>query len=103
MMATARATLTTSAANVLVSSGNTAVTTMYICNYSGSAATFNMYIVPTSGTAGSSNQIYNTVSIAASDTYVIDMERLILGSGDMIQANANVNSALTMTVSYTGV
>lgn len=102
-MATARATLTTAAANVLVSSGNNAVTTMYICNYSVNPATFNMYIVPTSGTAGSSNQIYNTVTIAASDTYVIDMERLVLGSGDMIQANANVNSALTMTISYVGV
>lgn len=102
-MATARASLTTSAANVLVASGNTAVTTMYICNYSGGSATFSMFIVPTSGTAGSSNQIYSTVTVAASDTYVIDMERLILGNGEMIQANANVNSALTMTVSYTGV
>lgn len=102
-MATARASLTTSAANVVVSSGNTAISTMYICNYSGAAATFNMYIVPAAGTAGTSNQIYDTVNVNSSDTYVIDMERLILGSGDMLQANANVNSALTITVSYIGV
>ena len=102
-MATARASLTTSAANVHVASGNTAVTTMYICNYSAGSATFSMFIFPSAGTAGSSNQIYSTVTVAASDTYVIDMERLILGNGDMIQANANVNSALTMTVSYIGV
>lgn len=102
-MALAQATLTTSAANVYVSSGNSAVTTMYLCNYSGADQTATIYLVPNAGTASNSNIIYKTVSIAASDTYIIDTERLVLANGDMVQALSSAGTSITMTVSYVGV
>lgn len=102
-MALARATLTTGAANVYVSSGNSAVTTMYLCNYSGSDVSVSIYLVPSAGTAGDSNIIYKTLPISAGDTYVIDSERLVLGNGDMLQALSSAGTSITMTVSYVGV
>lgn len=102
-MALARATLTTGAANVYVSSGNSAVTTMYLCNYSGSDATASVYLVPSAGSAGNSNIIYKTLPIPAGDTFVIDTERLVLSNGDMLQALASAGTSITMTVSYVGV
>lgn len=102
-MALSRSTLTTSASTVLSSSGNNAVTTMYICNFSGTDKTVSIYLVPTAGTAGTGNIIYSSVNVAAGDTYIIDTERLVLADGDMIQALASSGLAITMTVSYVGV
>lgn len=102
-MALSQATLTGSATAVYTSSGQSAVTTMYLCNYSGSDTTVTVYLVATGGTASNSNIIYKTVPIAAGDTYIIDTERLVLGDGDMVQALAAATSSVTMTISYVGV
>lgn len=102
-MALSRSTLTASASAVYTSSGNNAVTTMYLCNYSVTDRTVSIYLVPSAGSAGDSNIIYKDVSIAAGDTYIIDTERLVLANGDMVQALASATSSVTMTVSYVGV
>jgi hypothetical protein len=102
-MALSQATLTGSASAVYTSSGNSAVTTMYLCNYSVSDRTVTIYLVPSAGTAGNSNIIYKEVPIAAGDTYIIDTERLVLANGDSVQALASSTSSVTMTVSYVGV
>lgn len=102
-MALSQATLTTSASTVFTSTGNSAVTTMYLCNYSGADVTVTVYLVPSAGTAGDSNIIYKTVPIAASDTYIIDTERLVLANGDSVQALASAGTSVTMTVSHVGV
>lgn len=102
-MALSQATLTTSAANVYVSSGTTAVTTMYLCNYSASDVTATIYLAQSGASATDANIIYKQIPIAASDTYIIDTERLVLDNGDMIKAFCSANTALTMTVSYVGV
>ena len=92
-----------SAANIYASSGETTVVTMYLANYTGSSVTANVYLVPAAGTAGTSNIIIPNITISAYDSYVMNTERLVLGNGDMIQANANTGSAVTATVSYTDV
>jgi hypothetical protein len=43
------------------------------------------------------------VQIAAGDTYVVDFEKLVLGNGDSLQANATATTSITSTVSYIGV
>jgi hypothetical protein len=79
---------------------------MYFCN-TGSTATFNLYLVPAvwSGlaTANANVQIYNSIQLAAGDTYVLDWEKLVLGSGDQIRANASANVTITATISYVGI
>lgn len=102
-MALSQTTLTTSAGIVFTSSGNSAVTTVYLCNYGLSDRTATIYLVQSGSSASNTNIIYKDVAIAAGDTYIIDTERLVLGNGDSVQALASANSSITMTVSYVGV
>jgi hypothetical protein len=95
---------TGAAANVYVSSGSSAITAMYLCNVDTTARTFDIYVCP-SGTIETpvSTRIYSSVQIQAGDTYVVDSEKLILSSGDMIRANTSGTNAMSMTVSYIGI
>jgi len=102
-MAILNTTLSTIAANVLVSTGNTVATTMYFCNNTASTATFTLYAVQNGGTPNGTNTIYSTVPVTAYDTYVIDAEKLILGNGDTLRAASNTAGAIICTVSYIGI
>ena len=102
-MAIVNTSLATSAANIYASSGNSVVVTVYLCNTDTVDRTVSLYLVPAAGTASSSNQIIKNLTIAASDTYIMNTERLVLANGEMLQAEANANSVITATVSYTGV
>lgn len=104
-MAIARATVPqTTAAAVYSSVGNTAISNVYFCNYSGATVTIDVYIVPDdSSLAGDENRIYKSVSIPASDTFVMDTEKLVFADGDMLQASCSAASAVTATISYVGI
>lgn len=104
-MAITNSLLTTgAAANVYVSSGNSAITAIYLCNIDSTARTFDIYVCPSGNTVTPLNtRIYSGIQIQTGDTYVIDSEKLILGSGDMIKANASGASSISMTVSYIGI
>ena len=99
-MAVSNTVLTTSPSAVYTSSGNTVVTLLYFCNTSGGTRTVNVYVVPSGGSATSSTQIYKNVSITASDTLIIDSEKIILETGDKIFADADSGSSVTTTVGY---
>lgn len=96
--------LTSTTANVLYGTvaENKAVTCIYFCNTTASTVAINLFAVPAGGTVGNC-VIYNNLSIAAADTAVVDMEKIILGAGDGIHANCSVNNAVAMTVSYVGI
>jgi hypothetical protein len=102
-MAIINTTLTTSAANIYASSGNSVVVTAFICNTDSVARSFNMYLVPSAGSAGTSTQILKDVVVNAGDTYIMNTERLVLANGETLRANANTTSVMISTVSYTGV
>ena len=86
---------------VYTSSGNTCVTTFYICNSSTTSVLVNLYAVPSGGTANLRSQIYGNITIAAGDTYIADTEKLIFGASDTL--NANANAATFITLSYTAI
>jgi hypothetical protein len=66
--------------------------------------TFDIYVCPSSTiVTPASTRIYSAVNLQAGDTYVVDSEKLILSSGDMIKANTSGTSAISMTVSYIGI
>lgn len=88
--------------NIYASTGNSVVSTVYFCNTSAADVTINVWAVPASGTYGAGNQIYKTLTIAAYDTYIMDVEKLILGQDDSLQANCSASSSVTATVSYIG-
>lgn len=95
---------TGAAANVYVSTGNSAITAMYLCNIDSTARTFDIYVCPSGNTITPlSTRIYSSIQIQAGDTYVIDSEKLILNSGDMLKANASGSNSISLTVSYIGI
>ena len=102
-MSITTANITTAVGNIYTSSGNTVMSVAYFCNYSSSPAQITVHLVPSGGSANVLNRIYSNVSITAGDTLVVETEKIIFSSGDTLQANASANSAITATVSYTGV
>jgi hypothetical protein len=94
--------VTTTAAAVYTSSGNTAVTFLSICNYSAGNVTANVFVVPNAASAGNLTAVLTEIEIASKDTYQLyaGNEKLVLGNGDSVQANANVDNAVTTVTSY---
>ena len=102
-MAISNTVLTTIASNVYVSSGNSVVSVMYFCNTDSTAKTFNLYAVPSgTSTIDGNVQIYANVQLQSHDTFVVDMEKIVLANGDTLRANASANATITTTVSYVG-
>ena len=102
------ASLTTTVGNVYVSTGNTAITFLSICNFGASNVSVNVHAVPNGGTAGNVNIILTGIELEAAgngtgDTYQLYSggEKLLLANGDSIQMTATANSAVTATTSFT--
>lgn len=102
-MAIAQQTLGTSATTLYTSSGVTAITALYLMNDHSGTVVVQLHVVESGDTAAAANKIVKNLSIAAGDTYVIDTERLVLGTGDTIQASADTNAVVYSTISYVGV
>jgi hypothetical protein len=100
-MALINTTLTGTVANIYVSTADSVVSVAYFCNQDGLAANLNVYAVPSGGTANVSTQIYKSVEIAGNDTFVVDMEKIVLAAGETLRANASGN--IVATVSYVGI
>jgi hypothetical protein len=100
-MAIQSTSLTLATSNIYVSSGSTVVSVMYFCNQGASAANLNVWVTSAGSTFTSANLVYREVQIAPADTFVVDMEKLVLGGGDYIRANAS--ATVSATVSYVGI
>jgi choline kinase len=95
--------VTTTASPIYVSSGNNAITTIHLCNYSANPVQANIYLAPsTSNVANNSTVIYGNVTISAYNTLIIYQEKFVMANGDTIYANVSTNSAVNSTVSYIG-
>jgi hypothetical protein len=94
--------VTSTAAAVYTSTGNTAVTFLSICNYSAGNVTANVFVVPNGDTPSNLTAVLTEIEIASKDTYQLyaGNEKLVLGNGDSVQANANVDNAVTTVTSY---
>lgn len=91
------------AANLLAATGSgVAVTTMYFCNTNTAATAFTLHVVPAGFVANANNIVYKNKVITSGDTYIVDWEKLVLGAGDTIRANANVGNTIVATVSTIG-
>jgi hypothetical protein len=109
-MAIALGNVTTTVGNIYVSSGNTAVTFLSICNYSASNVAANVHVVPSGDAADETNIVLVGLELTASgnatgDTYQFYAggEKLLLADGDSIQMSAGANSAITTVTSYTSI
>ena len=102
-MAIQNTTLTTSYSSVYTSTGDSATTVIYFCNTSSSPVKFDLCVVPSGDSPSASNQIYSEVEVAAKDTYIIELEKLILEDGDSLRAKDDTGSVTTVTVSYVSI
>lgn len=97
--------VTTTIANVFVSSGTTAVTFLNLTNYSASNVTANVYVVPSGNTAGNLNVQVANIQLTTEESFQFysGNEKLVLDTGDSIQVNASGNNSIAALVSYTSV
>jgi hypothetical protein len=101
-MAINNATLLITPASIFTSSNLTgdAVTTMYFCNVSETSQTISLYAVISGAVPdGTINIIYKNKTIVAGDTYIVDLEKLILNQGDAIFASAGGLNSVVATIS----
>ena len=94
--------VTTLVGNAYVSTGNTAVTFLSLCNYSAGNVIANVHVVPSGDTASNTTVVLASIEIATKDTYqfYVGNEKLLLANGDSIQVDANASTALNAVVSY---
>ena len=81
--------------HIYEATADTAVTSIHMCNITSSDATVNIYLLPEDGSTTvptEENKMYNTLTIKATDSYIIDTEKMILGNGDKIYVQ-NVDSS----------
>ena len=89
----------TSATTVYTSSGTTAITCMFFMNDNAAARTLDIHVVQSGGSATVTNKIIKTITIDPADTYVINLEKLVLSDGDTVQCLASAGSSIYATVS----
>lgn len=101
-MAINTANVTTVTGNVYVSTGNTAVTFLSLCNFSVANVTANLHVVPNGDTAGNVNLVLASLDIEPGDTYqfYVGNEKLLLTNGDSIQASVSSNAAVACLTSF---
>lgn len=97
--------LQTTAGNIYVSTGNSAITFLSLCNHSMANVTANVYVVPAGDIAGNDNIVLSELEISSQDTYqfYVGGEKLLLANGDSIVANSSSSNAITTVTSFTPV
>ena len=86
---------------VYTSVGLTCCTVIYICNTTNAAINIDMHVAGSGVTVPTdANIIYKTYAIAATDTYIINTERLMFENGDRLWITASAANAATVTISY---
>lgn len=107
-MSISRKTLTTNKEVVYTSSGDSAVVVAYFCNKGNTTSYINIYVTDTNDTNVANVDysnciIYSNTEITSGDTLILDVEKIILGDGNSIQANVSANNSVVATVSWTSV
>jgi len=103
-MTIAIANVTTTTSAVYTSGGNTAITSLTLCNWGPANVTANLYVVPSGHTADTSTQALYALPIYSGDTAQLYTfaEKLLLSDGDTVQVSATANSVTSIT-SYTSI
>jgi hypothetical protein len=91
---------TTNNTTVYTSAGESGITTLIICNHHATTdAIVDVFVVPSGNSVGDANQILKGLTIVGSDTFVMDMEKLILSNGDFIVVKSNAANVVNSVIS----
>lgn len=92
--------------HAFAATADTAVTSIHLCNITNSDAVIDIYLLPNDGSTTvptENNKIYNALTVQATDSYIIDTEKMILSTGDKIYVqNADSTGQVIVTVSTIG-
>lgn len=92
--------------HVFAATADTAVTSIHMCNITSADAVVDIFLLPSDSSTTvptENNKIYNSLTIQASDSYIIDTEKMILSTGDKIFVqNADSTGQVIVTVSTIG-
>jgi hypothetical protein len=103
-MALTSSKVATTGTQIFLAAGDQAITTILFCNTdpNGTTALLDVYAVPYNGgtgTVGTGTQILKSLVLPATETFVMDAEKLILGNSDALYATSSVNNIVCATVS----
>ena len=106
-MITATDITTNTDTTIYLSPSESAVTTLMICNHDASSdAVVDVWVVPgtgssprVQGTKGNAHYIVRNMTIVAGDTFVMDMEKLVLDQNDKIVLKSNTANLVNSVVS----
>jgi hypothetical protein len=88
---------------IFSATGEQAITTIMFCNTDDMQdAAFDVYVVGNGNVVGASTQVLNNIQLPGGETFVMDAEKLILSNGDVIYAQASVDSIISASVSSVG-
>ena len=77
---------------------------MFFCNTANSSnIDVTVFIVPSGDTLGAEHTIMKDLTINATDTFAFGSERILLGTGDTVQAFASTTNKISVVISYTGI
>lgn len=94
--------LTTTATTIFTAIGEQAITTVMFCNTSlVDDCELDVHVVPAAQVPSTATTILRNLMLPATETFVMDAEKLILSNGDTIQAQekAGYNQIVAATVS----
>lgn len=98
-MAISQQAVGTSATTVYTSTNTTAITCMFFMNDNAASRTLDVHVVKNGESLATANKIVKTITIDPADTYVINIEKLVLENGDTIQCVASAATSVYATVS----
>ena len=89
---------------IFSATGDQAITTIIFCNTdSMTDVTLDVYVVANGDVVDASTKVLNALSLPATETFVMDAEKLILGNGDKIYAQASSDLIVSACVSSVGI
>jgi len=91
---------------LFLSTGNSAVTFLSLCNTVGSTIIITgLYIIPNGGVKGDDNLLLKNIEIITDDTFILyhGGEKILLENGDSIVAVSNTFESATAITSYTAI
>lgn len=90
----------TQVTQIFLSSGENAITTIFFCNTSdGTDATLDVHVVPSGHAVSSTTLILKQLDLPATETFVLDAEKIILSSNDSVYARSSEHLIISATVS----
>lgn len=103
-MSIAQQTVGTTATTIYTSTGGTVTTAIFFMNDNISSRVLNVYVVPSGDSPAASTQIIKNLTVDGEDTYILNLEKLILDDGDTIQATSSIDAtSIYATTSYVGI